>query len=100
MHINHGLNPKADHWEKHCQNICERLKVPFQVKHLRLKIQPGDSIEAVARKARYEIFCSIIRQDENILTAHTQNDQTETFLLQLMRGSGVKGLSAMPMKKN
>lgn len=99
VHINHGLNPQADHWEKHCQNICEALKIPFQVKHLRLTIQPGDSIEAVARKARYEIFCSIIRQDENILTAHTQNDQTETFLLQLMRGSGVKGLSAMPMKK-
>lgn len=99
VHINHGLNPKADQWEQHCQHICEKLKVHFQAERLRLTIRPGNSIEAVARKARYEIFRRIIREDENILTAHTQNDQTETFLLQLMRGSGVKGLSAMPMKK-
>ncbi|WP_304985470.1 tRNA lysidine(34) synthetase TilS [Coxiella-like endosymbiont] len=99
VHINHGLNSKSDQWEQHCRYICEKLKIPFQAERLRLTIHPGDSIEAVARKARYEIFRRIIRDDENILTAHTQNDQTETFLLQLMRGSGVKGLSAMPMKK-
>ena len=99
LHINHGLNPKADLWEQHCQHICEKIKVPFQAERLRLMIRPGDSTEAAARKARYEIFHRIIHEGENMLTAHTQNDQAETFLLQLMRGSGVKGLSAMPMKK-
>ncbi|MFW0039586.1 MAG: tRNA lysidine(34) synthetase TilS [Coxiella endosymbiont of Dermacentor silvarum] len=99
LHINHKINPKSDLWEKHCQHTCEKLKVPFQAKQLRLTIYPGDSIEAVARKARHEIFRCIIRENENILTAHTQNDQAETFLLQLMRGSGIKGLSAIPMKK-
>lgn len=99
FHINHGLNSKADLWEQHCQQICEKMKVPFQAERLKLIIRPGHSVEAIARKARYETFCRIIRKGESILTAHTQNDQAETFLLQLMRGSGVKGLSAMPMKK-
>ena len=99
LHINHGLNLKADLWEQHCQHICRKLRVPFQSEQLRLIIHPGDSIEAVAREARCAIFHYIIREDKNILTAHTQNDQAETFLLQLMRGSGVKGLSAIPMKK-
>ena len=99
LHINHGLNLKADLWERHCKHICRKLNVPFQVERLRLTIHSGDSIEAVAREARYTIFHRIIRNNENILTAHTQNDQAETFLLQLMRGAGVKGLSAIPMKK-
>ncbi|MFW0094471.1 MAG: tRNA lysidine(34) synthetase TilS [Coxiella endosymbiont of Haemaphysalis qinghaiensis] len=99
FHINHGLSSQADLWEQHCQHICEKMKVPFQAERIRLMIRPGHSVEAVARKARYEIFRRTIREGENILTAHTQNDQAETFLLQLMRGSGVKGLSAMPMKK-
>lgn len=99
VHLNHGLNSKADYWEYHCQYICEKLKVPFRAKRLRLRISPGDSVEAVARNARYETFRRIIRKNANILTAHTQNDQIETFFLQLMRGSGIKGLCAMPMKK-
>ena len=99
LHINHHLNPNADQWECHCKKIAQQLGVPFHVKSLRLTLNPGDSIEAVARKARYDVLQDHIHDKENVLTAHTQNDQAETFLLQLLRGAGVKGLSAMPLKK-
>lgn len=99
LHINHGLNPKANDWENHCQQICNRLKIPFQSERVTLSLQPGDSIEAVARKARYAIFQQALSENETLLTAHTENDQAETFLLQLLRGAGVKGLSAMPAKR-
>ena len=99
VHINHGLNSQAGEWENHCKSICNDLKIPFQSEQLSLIIHPGNSIEAVARKARYMVFQQSLRQNESLLTAHTQNDQVETFLLQLLRGAGVKGLSAMPAKK-
>lgn len=99
LHINHHLHPNANQWEDHCKKIAQQLGIPFYVESLMLTLNPGDSIEAVARKARYDILQDRIRDKENVLIAHTQDDQVETFLLQLLRGAGVKGLSAMPLKK-
>ncbi len=99
VHINHGLHPNADSWEAHCREICTSLKIPLTTEKIQLDIKPGDSIEEMARNARYAAFEEQIERGENLLTAHTQNDQAETLLLQLLRGSGVKGLSAMPIKK-
>lgn len=99
LHINHHLNSNANQWEDYCKKISQQLGIPFHVESLMITLNPGDSIEAVARKARYDILQDYVHDKENILTAHTQNDQAETFLLQLLRGAGVKGLSAMPLKK-
>ena len=99
IHINHGLNPNADAWAQHCCRVCENLGVEFIACALNLAVKPGDSVEAVARTARYECFANLLQPGENLITAHTQNDQAETLLLQLLRGSGVKGLAAMPIKK-
>ena len=99
LHINHHLNPNANQWEHHCKQVAQQLGIPFHVESLKLTLNPGDSIEAVARKARYDVLRNRIHDKENVLIAHTQNDQAETFLLQLLRGAGVKGLSAMPLKK-
>ena len=99
LHINHHLNPNANQWEDHCKKIAQQLGIPFHAESLRFTPNPGDSIEAAARKARYDVFQNYIHDKENVLTAHTQNDQAETFLLQLLRGAGVKGLPAMPLKK-
>ncbi|HLB57616.1 MAG TPA: tRNA lysidine(34) synthetase TilS, partial [Gammaproteobacteria bacterium] len=99
VHINHGLNPQADAWEKHCRQTCEALSIPFFSKKITLDIKSGESIEALARQERYAVFRRLIKPDENIVTAHTKEDQAETFLLQLLRGAGPKGLSAMPEKK-
>ncbi len=67
--------------KNHCQQICNRLKIPFQSERVTLSLQPGDSIEAVARKARYAIFQQAISENETLLTAHTENDQAVNFFV-------------------
>lgn len=96
IHINHGLQSIAQNWVQHCQKQCEQLDIPYQSVELQLKLQTGDSLEAEARKARYQICEQHLKQGEYLLTAHHGNDQAETFLLNLIRGSGVDGLTAMP----
>ncbi len=96
MHIHHGLQKVANDWVPHCQQICEELNIPIEIKHLNLTIEKGESLEDVARKARYAALGESLQEDEIFLTAHHQNDQAETLLLQLFRGAGVQGLAAMP----
>ncbi len=100
IHVHHGLHQHADAWERHCRQVCEKLSVFFDSIRLHLNVGPGDSVEAVARQARYRAFLESLKANENLVTAHTENDQAETVLLQLLRGAGVKGLSAMPAKKS
>ena len=96
IHINHGLQKEADAWSQHCKNTCDELDVPIEIFSLNLKIQKGDSLEEEARKGRYQALVSSIQSDEVLLTAHHQNDQAETLLLQLFRGAGISGLASMP----
>lgn len=99
IHIHHGLNPKADEWEAHCQNLADQLGILLTVVRLGLNPPEGESIENVARQARYRAFSEALQENEVLLTAHHLEDQAETVLLQLLRGAGVKGLSGMPMMK-
>lgn len=96
LHIDHGLQAVAAAWAEHCRAVCANLTIPFAVKHLQLQIPVGESVEAVARTARYAAFSQHLQAGEMLLTAHHQNDQAETLLLHLLRGSGVNGLAAMP----
>jgi tRNA(Ile)-lysidine synthase len=95
VHIHHGLSPNANNWVKHAEEICSQLHIPLTVHKLHLNIQKGESIEAIARDARYQYFAEILRPDEILCTAHHEDDQMETVLLQLLRGAGPKGLAAM-----
>ena len=95
IYINHGLQVVASDWAKHCQQICDNLGVPFSYIELQLKIKKGESIEEAARVGRYQALYSNLQENEILLTAHHQNDQAETLLLQLFRGAGVQGLAAM-----
>ena len=95
VHLNHGLNSKAREWQLHSARICAHLKIPFITHELNLTIQKGESLEAVARAARYDYFAHILKPNEILCTAHHQDDQLETVLLQLLRGAGPKGLAAM-----
>lgn len=99
IHVHHGLSSQADQWMLHCQSVCDALFIPLIIEKVQLNLQPGDSVEAVARRERYAVFQRLLQPQEILVTAHTANDQTETFLLQLLRGAGVKGLSAMPKRK-
>lgn len=97
VHIHHGLQNQADHWSIHCAEVCAALNVPFKTIHVDARKNPGESPEETARKARYRALKSELQAGDCLLTAHHQDDQSETVLLQLFRGAGVAGLAAMPL---
>lgn len=97
LHIHHGLQANANAWADFCNQLCQTiLGQTCQIHPLALTLKPGDSVEAVARTARYQAFASHLQAGDVLLTAHHQDDQAETVLLQLLRGAGVRGLAAMP----
>ena len=96
IHVNHGLHPNARRWSAHCRKFARQLAVPLKVVAVRIARARGASLEEAARLARYRCFAEQLHDGEALLTAHTQDDQLETVLLQLFRGCGVAGLAAMP----
>lgn len=96
LHVNHHLQPGADHWALHCRDFAARWSVALEVLDIRVARTRGESTEAAARAARYAALSMALAPDEHLLTAHHRDDQVETVLLQLMRGAGVAGLSGMP----
>lgn len=99
VHINHGLSPHSHVWQQHCAEVCQQLNIQFQVLSVNAHPVPGQSPEAAARDARYDALLTLIDQNAALLTAHQQDDQAETLLLQMLRGGGTAGLAAMPAKK-
>lgn len=95
IHIHHGLSPHAEMWVAHCEALCEAWAIPLIVERVTLADE-GLGIEAQARKARYAAFAGALLPGEALVTAQHLDDQCETFLLALKRGSGPAGLSAMP----
>ena len=93
LHVHHGLSANADAWADFCTEACKAANVPLQVKRVKVDKKAGLGIEAAARQARYQAL--VESEADFIVLAHHQDDQAETFLLQLLRGAGVKGLSAM-----
>lgn len=103
IHVHHGLQAAADGFERHCIQLCERLRVPLQVQRVDARAAPGQSPEDAARRARYEAFEAAVRHAgvpaaiQSMALAQHADDQVETLLLALSRGAGVAGLAAMPM---
>jgi tRNA(Ile)-lysidine synthase len=96
VHVNHGLQPQADVWAAHCRRVCEAWNVPFKLRQIEAHPIRVESPEAAARQARYAALRELAVEGTCLLTAHQQDDQAETVLLQLLRGSGPAGLAAMP----
>ncbi len=96
IHINHNLQPDANRWVEHCRNTCHDLHIPFESLTVDAAPNSGESPEAAARHARYRAFSQQVDEKTALLTAHHQDDQAETLLLQLLRGAGPRGLAAMP----
>jgi len=95
LHVHHGISPHADEWATFCTNLCTRHEIPFQLVHVDIAPLREHGIEAAARKLRH---AALDRQPVDFIAlAHHQDDQAETLLLQLLRGAGVRGASAMPV---
>ncbi|AWF83379.1 tRNA lysidine(34) synthetase TilS [Microbulbifer sp. A4B17] len=94
LHIHHGLNTDAEAWLAHCKAFAESLDVPFTAVQVTVDRKDG-GLEQGARRARYQAFSQVMSEGDQILLGHHADDQTETFLLRLMRGAGVLGLASM-----
>jgi tRNA(Ile)-lysidine synthase len=105
LHVNHLLrgNEAADD-EKFCKNYCERNKIKFDSVRKRVKSfseRNRISLEEAGRILRYKEFESLVRKKrlDKIATAHNSNDNTETVLLNLIKGTGLDGISGIPVKR-
>ncbi len=94
-HIDHQLHPDSALWSRQCRALARRVGVPLRVTRISVPRLPGASLEEAARGERYRALGALLRPGEALLTAHNQDDQLETVLLQLFRGCGLAGLSAM-----
>lgn len=92
LHIDHGLHPDSGSWAQHCGQIAAELGVGFDSRQVVIHDARGRSLEASAREVRYATLSEMMEPAELLLTAHHSDDQLETVLLRLLRGSGVKGL--------
>jgi len=98
IHVHHGLSANANDWLTLCQNQCDHLGVHFVSERVSVNNQQG-SIEQAARQARYQVFDKYIMAGDALFLGHHQDDQIETFMMRLMRGSGMTGLTAMESER-
>ena len=97
FHVHHGLSSNADDWLAHVQSECEQLNVPFDARKVSVARVDQHGPENAARLARYEALANLctVHRVELLLTAHHQDDQAETVMLQALRGAGLPGWSGM-----
>jgi tRNA(Ile)-lysidine synthase len=97
IHIHHGLSSHADEWAQTCTKVSTLYSIPLTVWRIDLQKRVKQSLEEFARKERYNVFKELLEEEEALVTAHHQDDQAETLLLQLFRGAGPQGLASMPV---
>ncbi|MGB3611533.1 MAG: tRNA lysidine(34) synthetase TilS [Cellvibrio sp.] len=98
IHVNHQISPNALHWQQHCAELCAGWGVDFIAEAVRVE-PAGKGLEDAARSARYAVFQKYVAEGDCLLTAHHADDQAETLLLRLLRGSGPRGLAAMARQR-
>lgn len=101
-HINHGLRENAIYDENFVKEFCEKRDIPCYIKRINLKENlNGMSTEEAGRKARYEFFDEICVKYgcTKIATAHNSNDNVETVIMNMIRGSGLSGLKGIEPKR-
>ncbi len=92
VHVDHGLRPQSHQDVEVINSVASQLGI--KVRAVRIEVGSGTNLEARAREARYSVLPSIV------MTGHTQDDQAETVIINLLRGSGTAGLAAMNSDTN
>jgi tRNA(Ile)-lysidine synthase len=95
LHVHHGISRNADEWARFCADLCARHHIFLHIEHVDIAPLRAHGIEAAARKLRHAAFAK--QPCDFVALAHHADDQAETLLLQLLRGAGVRGASAMPL---
>ncbi|MCC7328129.1 MAG: tRNA lysidine(34) synthetase TilS [Burkholderiales bacterium] len=97
IHVHHGLSPHAHTWADFCVSLCGRLEVPLDIRAVTVPRAPRTSLEGEARRLRYAALTAAAAAAgvRFVALAHHLDDQAETLLLQLLRGSGARGLAGM-----
>jgi len=95
IHIDHNLHKDSGDWEVHCREFAEGLDVSYVSKKVTVDDQSGNGPEAAARQSRYAALLALVDDGDCLLSAHHEEDQAETLLLNLMRGSGLAGLAGI-----
>lgn len=98
LHVNHHLTPESDAWAALCTTVCRALGVSLEVIDVTVRTA-GDGVEAAARAARYRAIADRLPEGGVVLTAHSLDDQCETLLLRLLRGTGPDGLAGMARRR-
>lgn len=94
IHVHHGLSEHADTWAKHCRVTCKAMHIPLEVIRVNVE-QAGQGLENAARVARLAAFEAQLEPGDWLLTAHHLDDQMETVLYRMMRGTGLRGLAGI-----
>ncbi len=103
-HVHHGLRDNADRDAEFVRNLAQRFDVPFFLRHLDGELlKSRGSLEENARIARYRALHEIAQRPDIradfILTAHHANDQAETLLMRILRGTTIKGLRGIQPRR-
>ena len=100
VHVHHGLSEYADQWAEFCEYICQKWQVPLTLARVSVPEDTGEGIEQAARYLRYGIFEQQVLNGGVLVMGHHQDDQAETLLLRLFRGTGVEGLRGIPQSRS
>jgi len=93
IHVHHGLSPNADAWAAFCTDVCDAKEIPLTITRVQVDRRSPAGVEGAARAARYAAFAE--EGSPYVLLAQHADDQAETVLHQLLRGTGLKGLAGM-----